>query len=69
MEKIKGLEFAQELQPELTKILVQHGFGLIESKELGKKMALIGQAIYEVANQPQESNDAQELNEHFGVTE
>ena len=48
-EKIKGLEVAQEIQPELTKTIFESGkFTLEESKIIGKRFSLYGQAIYNI---------------------
>lgn len=43
--KIEGLEFAQEIQPEITKLLYDNGIELEEAKIGGKQIAIICQAF------------------------
>jgi len=47
-QTIEGLEFAQQIQPEITKLLYDNGIELEEAKQGGKKIALICQAFAEV---------------------
>ena len=42
------MEFAKKIQPQLTELLYNEGIELNEAKEIGKKMALIGQAFLDV---------------------
>ena len=50
MGKKCNLNFARKAQPKLAKIMVEDGVPLKESKEISKKLALIGQAFGEVAS-------------------